>query len=85
MKMNTWAVMSVVICTVILAARYMQTSKKPQQRTARRRLTTARILIAAALALAAIGYRLQRQARSLDGQGDYEPSLLERILLTLSR
>jgi hypothetical protein len=41
--------------------------------------TTARVLISAALALAAIHYTLQRQASELDGQ-PHEASLMERIV-----
>jgi len=83
--MTGTTVFTVVLCLTILTARYLLSSGLPCRPSKRRWLKTARILGSAALALAAIGYTLERQAFKLDGQTGHEPSLIERIVLAFSR
>ena len=76
---------TLVVCLALLTARYLISSRLPRQPSKPQWLKMARLLISAALALAAIGYTLQRSARQLDGQTRSEPSLMERIVTALSR
>jgi len=81
----TWTTaITVVLCLALLYARYRLSRGLPSRPSPRRRLKMARILVSAALALAAIGYTLQRHASELDGT-KYEPSQIERVVLALSR
>ena len=85
--MNAGIVLSLGICIVVLTLRYMMqtASGAPQRSSPRRRIRMLRLLVGAAIALAAVGYRLQRHSHELDGRKDHEPSMLERIIMTLSR
>ena len=67
----------------MLALRYKLSRRAPRRPLSKDRFRLARILVAALLLLLAIGYRLQRQIRTLDGQKDYDPSALERIVTTM--
>lgn len=54
-----------------------------RKRSTMERLKFVRILVAAALALMAVGYQLQRTSHGLDGEGGHQPSLIERIVMRL--
>lgn len=43
------------------------------------------MLLGALIALMAIGYRLSQTNRSLNGQTGHQPSVMERIVMSLSR
>lgn len=73
-------VVTVALCLALLAVRYLVSSRSPRRPSRGRWLKTARILGSAVLALATVGYTLQRQAAELGGNGSYEPSVLERIV-----
>ena len=84
--MNGGIVLSVVICIIVLTLRSVASQGTPQpRRTVRSRIRYIRILIAALLALAAVGYRLQKHAYELDGKKDYEASFVERMVMALSK
>ena len=80
--MNGLSIISLVVCLGLLTLRFFL-ARDTQRRTGRQRIKYVRILISAALALAAIGYALQRHSYSLDGS-TYEPSIIERIVMAFS-
>lgn len=84
----TWAtVFTLVLCLSMLTFRYLISRRvqTAQRSDPRRWFKLARLLISAALALAAIGYTLQRSAVELGGEAGYEPSVVERIVTALTR
>ena len=84
--MNGGIVLSLVLCVILLTFRYWASAgKTPQRSSARSRIRMLRILVAAAIALAAVGYRLQRHAFDLDGRKDYQPSVIERIVMSFAK
>jgi hypothetical protein len=84
----TWATaLMLVLCLSMLTFRYLVARRlQVQQRpNPRRWIKLARLLISSLLALAVIGYTLQRNAFELGGQTGYEPSWIERIVLAITR
>ena len=80
--MNGSSIITVAVCLSLLTLRFFL-ARDTQRRTGRQRVKYLRILISAALALAAIGYVLQRHSHSLDGSS-YEPSIIERLVMAFS-
>jgi hypothetical protein len=76
------------LCLLVLSLRFLAANpdgfRRIEKLDIKRGIKSARLLISAALALAAVGYILQRQAHNIDATGAYQPSLLERIVMTLS-
>lgn len=77
--MTGTTVITLVLCLAMLTLRYVTSRRVAGNSSKHGWQTTARVLISAALSLAAIHYTLQRQASELDGQ-PHEASLMERIV-----
>jgi hypothetical protein len=74
-----------VLCLGVLLLRYRSQPKNQKRSSLQQKLKTAKVLIAALLALAAINYTMQRMAETLDGAPAHEPSLIERAVLSFSK
>jgi len=72
-----------IICLGMLYLR-MKAIPPGQKSTNQQRMKTARTLLKAALALAAVGYTLQRLSFNLEGKSP-APSLMERFVMTFSK
>jgi hypothetical protein len=79
------SLVGVVILLALLGLRIIIRQPQKQKRTPAQRLRTARMLLGALIALMAIGYRLSQTNRSLHGQTGHQPSVMERIVMSLSR
>jgi len=76
------SVLCALACFAVLVMR-MKALPPGQRSSNQQRIKTARLLFKAALALAAVGYTLQRLSVNLDGKAP-APSLMERIVMAFS-
>jgi len=75
----------VVLFFAVMALRLKFLPRDTRKRTPRERLKLVRVLVAALVAWMAVHYQLQRTNHSMDGKGAYEPGVLERIVMSLSK
>jgi hypothetical protein len=74
----------VILFFAVMVLRLKVLPPDKRRRTPRERLKYVRILLAATLALIAVGYQLQRTSHGLDAKGPYEPGIIERIVMRLT-
>ena len=77
------SIVCMILCLGMLFLR-MKAMPPGQKSTNQQRMKTARTLFKAALALAAVGYTLQRLSFNLEGKSP-APSLMERFVMTFSK
>jgi hypothetical protein len=68
----------------VMAMRIRILPKDTRRRTLNERLKFARVLVLALAGLLVVFYNLQKTNHSLDGKGEYEPGLLERIVRSIA-
>ena len=79
--MNLTLLVTAAICLIGLGVRFLLFYNPKQRSTFRQRWKTARVLIAALLALMAITMRMRRMSDRLDGkQAQGAPTFFEKIL-----
>ena len=84
--MGNWLLpLCVVVFFVALGFRIAMLPRDQRKRSIVSRLKYAKFLIAGLLALMAVGYRLEKTSRDLDGKKDHEPGLIERMVMAVSK
>jgi peptidoglycan biosynthesis protein MviN/MurJ (putative lipid II flippase) len=73
------------LCLGVLWLRYRSQPKDRPRRSREQILKTAKVVLAAVVAWMALSYSLQHMIFNLDGAAAPEPSLMERIVLYLSK
>ncbi len=68
------------LCFTALYLKYRSRPKDAPRRTAKQKVKTAKILLAALVAWMGLYYTLQHMIRNIDGAPAEEPSLMERIV-----
>ena len=71
------------LCFTVLYLRYRSRPKDSPRRSAKQKLKTAKILLAALVAWMGLYYTLQHMIGNLDNAPAQEPSLLERVVTYL--
>jgi len=71
------------LCLGVLFLRYRTRPKDSPRRSAKQKLKTGKILLAALLAWMGIYYTLHHMIGNIDGAAPSEPSLMERVVFFL--